>query len=61
MSSSPSAVLPFTVLDAAGTPVGMTTFMHVDATHRLNVSSRRAIERIGAHLDGLMRRTTPVA
>jgi RimJ/RimL family protein N-acetyltransferase len=28
------AMLPFTVLDAAGTPVGMTTYMNVDATHR---------------------------
>ena len=27
-------MLPFAVLDAAGTPVGMTTFMNVDATHR---------------------------
>ncbi len=28
------AMLPFTVLDAAGTPVGMTTYMNVDATHK---------------------------
>jgi RimJ/RimL family protein N-acetyltransferase len=28
------SMLPFTVLDAAGTPVGMTTFMNVDATHK---------------------------
>ena len=94
------SMLPFTVLDAAGTPVGMTTFMHIDAahrrleigstwyalrvqrtalnteckrlllghafdtlgciavefrTHRLNTPSRRAIERIGAQLDGVLR------
>ncbi|MEP7281338.1 MAG: GNAT family protein [Rubrivivax sp.] len=93
-------MLPFTVLDAAGTPVGMTTYMHVDAlnlrveigstwlarrvqhsalnteckrlllghafdtleciavefrTHRLNTQSRRAIERLGAQLDGILR------
>jgi len=91
---------PFTVLDAQGTPVGMTTYMHTDPvhkrveigstwvaqrvqrtplntqckclllahafetlaciavefrTHRLNVQSRRAIERLGAHLDGILR------
>ncbi len=28
------SMLPFTVLDACGTPVGMTTFMNIDATHR---------------------------
>ena len=28
------SMLPFTVLDAAGTPVGMTTYMNVDATHK---------------------------
>ena len=94
------SMLPFTVLDASGTPVGMTTFMHIDATHRrveigstwyalrvqrtplnteckrmllahafdtldciavefrthrLNTPSRRAIERIGAQLDGVLR------
>jgi RimJ/RimL family protein N-acetyltransferase len=27
-------MLPFTVLDARGTPVGMTTYMNIDATHR---------------------------
>ncbi len=27
-------MLPFTVLDAAGTPVGMTTYMNIDATNR---------------------------
>jgi RimJ/RimL family protein N-acetyltransferase len=91
---------PFAVLDAAGTPVGMTTYMHVDAvhrrveigstwyaqrvqrtplntecklmllghafetldciavefrTHRFNTASRRAIERLGAQLDGILR------
>lgn len=94
------SMLPFTVLDAAGTPVGMTTYMNIDAvhrrveigstwlaartqrtplntqckrlllahafealdciavefrTHRLNVQSRRAIERLGAQLDGMLR------
>lgn len=94
------SMLPFTVLDASGTPVGMTTFMHIDATHRrleigstwyasrvqrtplnaeckqmllahafdtldciavefrthrLNTPSRRAIERLGAQLDGVLR------
>jgi RimJ/RimL family protein N-acetyltransferase len=94
------SMLPFTVLDAAGTPVGMTTYMNVDAvhrrveigstwyarrvqrtplnteckrmllahafealqciavefrTHRLNTPSRRAIERLGAQLDGILR------
>ena len=91
---------PFAVLDAAGVPVGMTTYMHIDATHRrleigstwlarrvqrsgvnteckwlllrhafetldciavefrthrLNAQSRRAIERLGAQLDGILR------
>jgi RimJ/RimL family protein N-acetyltransferase len=91
---------PFTVFDAAGRIVGMTTFMHIDAanrrleigstwiaagaqrgalntqckrlllghafevlgciavefrTHRLNTQSRRAIERLGAQLDGILR------
>ena len=94
------SMLPFTVLDAGGTQVGMTTYMHVDAlhrrveigstwyaarvqrtalnteckrmllahafevlgciavefrTHRLNTPSRRAIERLGAQLDGILR------
>lgn len=94
------SMLPFTVLDTDGTPVGMTTYMHVDAvhrrveigstwyalrvqrtplnteckhmllahafdaldciavefrTHRFNVQSRRAIERLGAQLDGILR------
>ena len=91
---------PFAVLDAAGVPVGMTTYMHIDArfrrveigstwlarrvqrtavntetkwlllrhafetldciavefrTHRFNQQSRRAIERLGAQLDGILR------
>jgi N-acetyltransferase len=94
------SMLPFAVLGARGTPVGMTTFMNVDAknrrveigstwyakstqrtavntqckrlllghafdtmeciavefrTHRLNTQSRRAIERLGAQLDGILR------
>jgi N-acetyltransferase len=94
-------MLPFTVLDAAGTPAGMTTFMNIDAankrveigstwyatrvqrtplntecklmllgqafdtlgciavefrTHRFNQQSRRGIERLGAQLDGILRK-----
>ncbi|MFK7753867.1 MAG: GNAT family N-acetyltransferase [Sedimentitalea sp.] len=94
------AMLPFTVLNADQTPVGMTTYMNVDATnrrveigstwyapsvqrtplntsckrmllahafdtlacnavefrtHRMNTQSRRAIERLGAQLDGILR------
>ena len=94
------AMLPFTVFDATGTVVGMTTYMNIDAnyrrveigstwtaasaqrsalntqckrlllahafevldciavefrTHRLNLQSRRAIERLGAQLDGVLR------
>jgi RimJ/RimL family protein N-acetyltransferase len=94
------SMTPFTVLDAAGAPVGMTTYMNVDPvhkrveigstwyakrvqrtalnteckwmllshafemldciavefrTHRLNTQSRRAIERLGAQLDGILR------
>ncbi|MEY4750887.1 MAG: hypothetical protein RIQ60_3101 [Pseudomonadota bacterium] len=94
------SMLPFTVIDAAGRVVGMTTYMHIDAlhkrveigstwyarsaqrtplnteakrlllahafeqlgciavelrTHRLNTQSRRAIERLGAQLDGILR------
>jgi N-acetyltransferase len=94
------SMLPFTVLDAEGRIVGMTTYMHIDAvhrrveigstwtaasaqrtalntqckrlllghafealdciavefrTHRFNVQSRRAIERLGAQLDGILR------
>ena len=93
-------MLPFAVLDAAGVPVGMTTYMNIDATHRrveigstwyaarvqrtalntecklmllthafetlqciavefrthrFNTASRRAIERLGAQLDGILR------
>ncbi len=94
------SMLPFTVLDAAGRVVGMTSYMNVDAvhlrveigstwtaasaqrtalntqakrlllghafdalqciavefrTHRLNAQSRRAIERLGAQFDGVLR------
>ena len=94
------SMLPFTVLDATGQPVGMTTYMNIDAvhrrleigstwyaarvqrgplntecklllladafetlnciavefrTHRFNTQSRRAIERLGAQLDGILR------
>ena len=94
------SMLPFTVMDASGQVVGMTTCMHIDAvhqrleigstwyarsvqrtplntnakrlllehsfeklqciavefrTHRLNTQSRRAIERLGAQLDGVLR------
>ena len=95
------SMLPFTVMDAAtGDPVGMTTYMNIDAknrrveigstwyaqrvqrtalnteakllllghafgslgciavelrTHFLNFQSRRAIERLGAKLDGILR------
>ncbi|MDP2005570.1 MAG: GNAT family protein [Rubrivivax sp.] len=93
-------MLPFTVFDASDRVVGMTTFMHIDTTHRrveigstwtaasaqrtplntqckqlllghafepldciavefrthrLNLQSRRAIERLGAQLDGILR------
>ncbi len=93
-------MLPFTVFNAAGDIVGMTTFMNIDSanrrveigstwyaassqrsplntqckllllghafealnciaiefrTHRLNTASRRAIERLGAQLDGILR------
>ena len=93
-------MLPFTVFDAAGRIVGMTTYMDADAVHRrleigstwtaksaqrgplnteckllllahafdtlgciavelrthvLNQQSRRAIERLGARLDGILR------
>jgi RimJ/RimL family protein N-acetyltransferase len=98
--ASRGSLLPFTVLDADGVPVGMSTYMHIDAvhqrveigstwyaqrvqrsplnteckrlllghafetldciavelrTHRLNHQSRRAIERLGAQLDGILR------
>ena len=94
------SMLPFTVLDAMGRPVGMTTYMNIDATWRRveigstwyaksvqrtalnteckrmllghafdvldciavelrtsseNEASRRAIERLGARLDGILR------
>ncbi|WP_046115040.1 GNAT family N-acetyltransferase [Aquincola tertiaricarbonis] len=94
------SMLPFTILDIDGVPVGMTTYMNVDVTHRrvevgstwlarrvqrgplnteckrlllahafevldciavefrthrLNTQSRRAIERLGAQLDGMLR------
>ncbi len=94
------SMLPFTVLDASRTPVGMTTYMNIDAvnkrveigstwyaqrvqrtalntqcklmlmthafetlgciavefrTSHLNHQSRRAIERLGAKLDGILR------
>ena len=94
------SMLPFTVLDASGRVVGMTTYMNIDAlnrrveigstwyarraqrtplnteckrlllghafealdciavefrTHRFNTQSRRAIERLGAQLDGILR------
>jgi N-acetyltransferase len=94
------SMLPFTVRDAAGRIVGMTSYMNIAAanrrveigstwtarsaqrsglnteckwlllrhafeslnciavefrTHRLNLQSRRAIERLGAQLDGILR------
>lgn len=94
------SMIPFTVLDATGRPVGMTTFMNIDAkntrleigstwyrrdvqrsplntqckqlllahafealdciavefrTNFFNHQSRRAIERLGAKLDGVLR------
>lgn len=93
-------MIPFTQVDASGTPVGMTTYMNIDhdlprveigstwigpnaqrgplnteakrlllehafdtfgctavefRTHRLNLQSRGAIERLGAQLDGILR------
>lgn len=93
-------MVPFTVVNASGRVVGMTTYMNVEAshrrveigstwcaqstqrsalnteckrmllghafetlqciavefrTHRLNMQSRRAIERLGAQLDGILR------
>jgi RimJ/RimL family protein N-acetyltransferase len=95
-----ATMCPFTVFDASGKVVGMTTYMNTDAvnkrveigstwyaksaqrsplntqckrlllahafdaldciavefrTHRLNTQSRRAIERLGAQLDGMLR------
>ncbi len=97
---SAGSMLPFAVLDSQGVPVGMTTYMNIDSTHRrveigstwlarrvqrgpvnteckrlllahafdtlgciavefrthrLNTQSRRAIERLGAQLDGILR------
>jgi len=94
------SMLPWAVIDANGTPVGMTTYMNIDnahqrveigstwyaqsvqrtplnteakrlllahafdtlqciavefRTHRFNTQSRRAIERLGAQLDGILR------
>lgn len=94
------SMLPFTVLNASGKPIGMTTYMNIDVpnrrveigstwyaasvqrtalnteakllllthafqdlaciavefrTHILNQQSRRAIERLGARLDGVLR------
>lgn len=94
------SMLPFTVFDAGGRAVGMTTYMNIDhpnrrveigstwyarsvqrtplnteckrmllghaferldciavefRTHRFNQQSRRAIERLGAQLDGMLR------
>jgi N-acetyltransferase len=94
------SMLPFTVFDADGRVVGMTTYMNIDnshqrveigstwyaqrvqrtalntqckhlllghafdtlhciavefRTHRFNTQSRRAIERLGAQLDGILR------
>ena len=95
-----ASMLPWAVLDGAGVPVGMTTFMNIDnaqqrveigstwyasrvqrsplnteakrlllghafdtlqciavefRTHRFNHQSRRAIERLGAQQDGILR------
>lgn len=95
-----ASMLPFTVFDAAGRIVGMTSYMNIDnanrrveigstwyaasaqrgplntqckllllrhafeqldciavefRTHRFNQASRRAIERLGAQLDGILR------
>jgi len=94
------SMMPFAVLDPKGQPVGMTTYMNIDTTHRrleigstwyrravqrsalnteckrmllahafeelsciavefrthwFNQASRRAIERLGAKLDGVLR------
>ncbi|MFK7737460.1 MAG: GNAT family N-acetyltransferase [Pirellulaceae bacterium] len=94
------SMIPFTQIDATGSPIGMTSYMHIDhdaprveigstwigpnaqrgplnteakrlllghafevwgclavefRTHRLNLQSRRAIERLGAQLDGILR------
>ena len=94
------SMLPWAVIDASGTPAGMTTYMNIDnahqrveigstwyaqrvqrtplnteakrlllahafdtlqciavefRTHRFNTQSRRAIERLGAQCDGILR------
>jgi RimJ/RimL family protein N-acetyltransferase len=41
------SMLPFTVLDASGTPAGMTTYMNVDATHkRVEIGSTWYAQRV---------------
>ena len=41
------SMLPFTVLDAAGTPVGMTTYMNIDAAHkRVEIGSTWYAKRV---------------
>ncbi len=41
------SMLPFTVLDASGTPVGMTTYMNIDATHkRVEIGSTWYAKRV---------------
>ena len=41
------SMLPFTVLDASGTTVGMTTYMNIDATHkRVEVGSTWYAKRV---------------
>ena len=44
---SQGSMLPFTVLDAGGTPVGMTTYMNVDAVHkRVEIGSTWYAKRV---------------
>ncbi len=41
------SMLPFTVLDASGTPVGMTTYMNIDAAHkRVEIGSTWYAKRV---------------
>jgi len=41
------SMLPFTVLDASGTPVGMTTYMNIDAVHkRVEIGSTWYAKRV---------------
>ena len=41
------SMLPFTVLDAAGTPVGMSTYMNIDAVHqRVEIGSTWYAKRV---------------